>query len=219
VASADSAAAAELNAVWRHLLSLTFDDELRDLPPDVHPNGGDRWMELVRRLLDEPDAAWWDDTRTDAVEDRDAILAAALRDAAAELHDLLGGSPTSWEWGRLHTLELRNESFGNSGIGPIEWLFNRGPLQLGGGTDIVDATGWTATGGYGVDWVPSMRMVVDLADLDASRWINLTGASGHAFDGHYDDQSKLWATGETIAWAYSADAVGGATKDTLTLEP
>ena len=29
--------------------------------------------------------------------------------------------------------------------------------------------------------MPSMRMIVDLANLDASRWIQLTGNSGHAF--------------------------------------
>ncbi len=53
--------------------------------------------------------------------------------------------------------------------------------------------------GYEVDWVPSMRMIVDLADLDDSRWINLTGASGHAFNPHYDDQAPLWQRGGSCA--------------------
>ncbi len=218
--SANSAAAAEFNAVWRHLLTLTFGDELAGLPPEAQPNGGDRWIELVRRLVADPSNAWWDDVTTPAVrEDRDTILADALRDAADELRGSLGSNPGSWQWGRLHTLELRNASFGESGIGPIEWLFNRGPLELGGGTEIVDATSWSAADGYEVQLAPSMRMVVDLSDLDASRWINLTGASGHAFDGHYDDQSKLWARGETIAWPYGADAVAAATREVLTLQP
>ena len=80
----------------------------------------------------------------------------------------MGGDPDGWRWGRLHTLTLTNQSFGESGIGPIEWLFNRGPYELGGGSSIVNAIGWDASIGYGVDWVPSMRMVVDLDDLDAS---------------------------------------------------
>ena len=218
--SADSAAAAEMNSVWRHLLERTFGDELAGLPADVQPNGGDRWMELVTRLLDEPHAAWWDDVSTPEVtEDRDAILTAALRDASSELHDRLGSDPSAWHWGKLHTLELRNASFGESGIGPIEWLFNRGPLELGGATDVVDATSWSAADGYAVSLAPSMRMVVDLSDLDASRYVNLTGASGHAFDAHYDDQSKLWARGETIGWPFSSGAIDAATTDTLTLEP
>ena len=47
---------------------------------------------------------------------------------------------------------------------------------------------------------PSMRMVVSLADLDESRWVNLTGVSGHAFDRHYVDQTDLWVDGETLPW-------------------
>ena len=52
-----------------------------------------------------------------------------------------------------------------------------------------------------------MRMVVSLADLDESRWVNLTGVSGHPFSDHYTDQTDLWAEGETLPWAFSADAV------------
>ena len=44
---------------------------------------------------------------------------------------------------------------------------------------------------YDVTAAPSMRMVVSLADFDDSRWINLTGVSGHAFDRHYTDQTDL----------------------------
>ena len=52
-----------------------------------------------------------------------------------------------------------------------------------------------------------MRMVVSLADFDDSRWINLTGVSGHPFSDHYTDQTDLWARGETLPWAFSRDAV------------
>ena len=66
---------------------------------------------------------------------------------------------------------------------------------------------------------PSMRMVVSLADLDDSRWVNLTGVSGHPFSDHYTDQTDLWAEGETLPWAFSPDAVEDAAEDTLTLVP
>ena len=64
-----------------------------------------------------------------------------------------------------------------------------------------------------------MRMVVSLADFDDSRWVNLTGVSGHPFADHYTDQTDLWARGETLPWAFSADAVEAATADELTLLP
>ena len=64
-----------------------------------------------------------------------------------------------------------------------------------------------------------MRMVVSLADLDDSRWINLTGVSGHPFSSHYTDQTDLWVRGETLAWPFSRDAVEAAAEDELTLRP
>jgi penicillin G amidase len=64
-----------------------------------------------------------------------------------------------------------------------------------------------------------MRMIVPLNDLDAAQWINLTGASGHAFDGHYTDQTKLWEAGETLRWPFTREAVQSSAADTLVLEP
>ncbi len=213
----DSSEAAYFNAVWRHLLKRTFDD---DIPESGRPGGGDRWFEVVRTLLGDPDSPWWDDVRTeDTTENRDDILAAAIKDAGADLREKLGDTPEDWRWGDLHTLELTNETFGTSGIAPIEWLFNRGPLHLGGSKDAVDATGWDSDKGYEVDWVPSMRMVIDLADFDRSRWVNLTGASGHAFHANYNDQSELWADGGTTAWPFSEQGVRREAVDTLTLTP
>ena len=170
-----------------------FNDEV---PANARADGEDRWFEVVRTLWYSPNDPWWDDVRTPQRETRDDAVRAAMDAAAADLGARLGSDPSRWQWGTRHTLELTNQSFGTSGIGPVEWLFNRGPLKVGGGSSIVDATGWTPYEGYQVDWVPSMRMVVDLADLDRSRWVNLTGASGHAFNPHYWDQAELWRTGQ-----------------------
>ena len=45
-------------------------------------------------------------------------------------------------------------------------------------------------------------MIVDLANLDDSRWIQLTGNSGHAFHPNYADQFELWRTGQTITFRF-----------------
>jgi penicillin amidase len=82
---------------------------------------------------------------------------------------------------------------GESGIGLIENLFNRGPYPTGGGKSIVNATGWSTIDGYFVNWLPSMRMIVDLGDLNNSVTVHTTGQSGHAYNEHYDDMSPLWA--------------------------
>ena len=55
---ADSAAAAYFNVVWSNVLRLTFHDQL---PEQLWPDGGQRWMAVVSNLLREPDNQWWDD--------------------------------------------------------------------------------------------------------------------------------------------------------------
>ncbi|MFL6099514.1 MAG: penicillin acylase family protein [Actinomycetales bacterium] len=215
---AKSAPAAYYNAVWANLLRLTFDDELSG---DRQADGGDRWYSVVDILLKDPSNAWWDDKGTPGViEGRDEILREALVDARAELTKSLGKDPTKWQWGQLHQLTLRNPVLGGGTTpGIVQSVFNRGPWSLAGGNGLVDATGWTAYDGYKVDWVPSMRMVVDLSDLDHSTWVNLTGASGHAYSKHYVDQSDAWAEGRTYTWPFSAGAIRRATANVLTLHP
>lgn len=213
----DSAAAAYFNAVWRQVLVRTFDD---DLPAAARPSGGDRWYEVIRGLLDLPEDPFWDDVTTkNRKETRDDILRQAMASAYQELSGLLGDDIKAWRWGDLHQLELVNGSLGTSGIAPVEALFNRGPLALPGGKDAVNATGWNVQRDYSVNAVPSMRMIVDLSDLDKSRWINLTGASGHAFHDNYWDQAEAWARGDLLPMRSSAKAVKKAAVHTLKLNP
>jgi penicillin G amidase len=214
--TADSSAAAFFNATWRHLLELTFHPQL---PEWAEPNGGSRWWEVVRGLVDEPDSDWWNDPGDDDINVRDDVLVAAMTAAYQELTERLGDDEAEWRWGELHTLELTHASFGSSGVAPMEWLFNRGPIELGGGTSIVNANGWSANQGYEVNWVPSMRLLVDLADLDAGRWIHLTGQSGRPFHPHYLDQVDLWQHGETIPIPFTDDAVEAASRESLLLVP
>jgi penicillin G amidase len=175
---------------------------------------------VLRTILDHPQSHWWDDTDTPTVkETRDEILADAMQDARDELTRVQSRDPARWSWGRLHRLTLVNPTLGDSGVGLVDRLFNRGPYEVGGGGGLVDATGWDAAEGYDVTAVPSMRMVVDLAHLDRSRWIQLTGSSGHAYHSHYTDQTEMWADGETLPWSFSRKAVARSTDDTLTLRP
>ena len=214
---ADSAAAAYYNVVWSNLLRLTFHDDLRQ---GIWPTGGDRWFAVVTELLRDPAGPWWDDKQTeDIVETRDDILLHAMLDARDELTRLQSLDASEWTWGHLHELNLRHATLGESGVGPLEWLFNREDHGVGGGSSTVDATGWDASQGYGVTAAPSMRMVVSLADFDRSRYINLTGVSGHPGSSHYSDQTELFVNGEFLPWAFSREAVVAAGEDTLLLTP
>lgn len=188
----------------------------------AQPDGGDRWFETVRRIIDDEDNDWWSapGTRTEEpANTRDELFERAMDDARWELTAKLGKDIDTWNWGRLHRLFLKNQTLGTNGPGFLQYMLNRGPWNLGGGEATVNATGWNAAGGYGVVWVPSMRMVVNLGDLDKSKWINLTGASGHAYNAHYTDQTDKWANGELLTWPFSQKAVDANTSDTLLLKP
>lgn len=213
----DSAPAAFFNAVWRQMVTRMFDAAAD--PELIYAGGGDRYWQVIYDIWPNADDFWWDDRLVGGTQSRDQTLQASIEAAVAELSELQGDDPNRWNWGGLHTLELTNQTLGQSGIGPIESLFNRGPLQVAGGESIVNATGWTPKNGYQVDWVPSMRQVVDLSNFDNSTWVNLTGASGHAYSPNYDDQSEAWRIGEQFPWRYSRAAVTEAGVAELTLMP
>jgi penicillin amidase len=215
--TAESGAAAYFNAVWAQMVERMF-DAAADVEI-IQASGNDRFWQVVENIWDDPTNPWWIDKTTPASEDRDALLATAQQAAATELTERLGSDPQSWRWGDLHTLELVNGTLGTSGIAPIEMLFNRGPVNAGGSEAAVNSTGWTPADGFEVDWVPSMRQVIDLSELDASTWVNLTGNSGHAFNGNYDDQLEAWLSGEQYVWPFSREAVQDSARDTLTLLP
>lgn len=220
----DSAAAAYFSSVWANLLRLTFWDQV---PPDQRPEGDSRAIAVIAELLTEENSPWWDDkTTVNVVEQRDEIIHRALVDARAQLTVQLGKDPNQWQWGRLHVLTPEHPVLGGDGVpGVVADYFNLPGVQLGGGPAIVNATGWNAAawdGGYpdfSVDAVPSMRMVVDLADLDSSTWVNLTGNSGHPASDHYADQYDAWAEGRTYPWPFSREAVEAAAEETMTLVP
>ncbi|WP_243228569.1 penicillin acylase family protein [Microbacterium sp. CIAB417] len=209
-----SAAAAYANVLWSNLAQNIFENRETPLPLGSQS----RLFAVIGAMLDDPEDPLWTNEAID-VDGMDAMLELSAEQAYDELAALQGETPSRWNWGDLHALTLTSETFGSSGIAPIEWLFNRGPYPVGGGASVVNATGWELGESYATTTVPSMRMVVDLADFDASSWIHLTGASGHAFSDHYTDQTADWAAGVQRDWVFSADAVDAAAVDTLVLRP
>jgi len=198
--------AAFFERFWWFLLKDTFYDQI---PEDYTPSGGDRWAEVVRTIIKQPDSAWWDDTSTtDIVETRDGIFKRALADTVENLNKYYGNDPKKWpRWGEIHTSTFRNATLGKSGIAPIEMLFNRGPFETNGGAAIVNATGWDVGDSFEVNWLPSMRMIVDLGDLNNSITVHTTGESGHAYSAHYIDMADLWRNIQYYPMWWNEDSI------------
>jgi penicillin amidase len=213
----NSAPAAVFEVFWKNLLADTFND---DLPEAYWPSGGSRWMEVMSNLANQPDNSFWDEkATTDRVETRDDILTKAFTEAVTEIEQLQGKDPAKWNWGGLHTATFVNQTLGKSGIAPIEALFNRGPFPASGGQDLVNSTGWKTNLGYFVDWLPSMRMIVDLSDLRSSITVHTTGESGHAYNPHYIDMADMWRNIQYYPMLWNEQAIVANTEAHLQLLP
>ncbi len=215
----DSAPAALFSVFWRNLLKDTFND---DLPPDFQLDGDSRAFAIIENLVDQPNSAWWDNQATPQKENRDQIFSQAFGESVDEMSKLQGSDPSRWSWGSLHTVTFHNQTFGESGIGMIEALFNRGPFRTAGGGSIVNATSWDASAQdqpYQVAWLPSMRMLADLSNLDNSLAIHTTGESGHAYHPHYADMADLWRNIQYLPMLWTRSQVEKSAQEHLVLKP
>ncbi len=200
----DSISASVFNAFWKNFLQNTFNDEL---PERYQTDGGSRWNEVTRNMAKNPNDPFWDDkATTDVTETMNDMIKISFAEGVAELQDMFGKDMSKWIWGDMHASTFRNGTLGESGIFLIEDLFNRGPFQTGGGDAIVNATGWSVRDGYETNWLPSMRMIVDLGNLNNSVTVHTTGQSGHAYNEHYADMAPLWANIEYYSMWWDQDS-------------
>jgi penicillin amidase len=229
----DSTGCAAYVAAEFVLTRAIFEDELGPIARD-YVGSPSSWQGLLATLAD-PASPWWDDTSTPAVERSRDVIAAALDATAANLRGTLG-EPGRWTWGRLHTVDFREQSLGLAGIGPLEWYFNSGPRQVQGADGAIFNNYYQPSRAFedptdpdfapvGIDEVftvsngPSYRLTIDMSDLDAARIIITTGNSGNPFDRHYGDLIDDWATGGTLPLPFSWDAIEASAASTLTLRP
>ncbi|WP_096607797.1 penicillin acylase family protein [Calothrix sp. NIES-2100] len=211
-----SPAAALFEVFWKHLLADTFHDQL---PQEYFPDGGDRWYEVMKNLVKQPNSSWWDNRNTPTLENRDTIVRQAFTEAVNELEQIQGKDPNSWNWGKLHTVTFRNATLGKSGVAPMEALFNRGNFATGGNGETVNANRWKANQSFEVTDIPSLRMIVDLNNLDKSVAIHTPGQSGHAFHKHYTDMVDYWRKIEYHPMLWEKEIVNTNTAATLKLIP
>jgi penicillin G amidase len=199
------------------LARAVFADDTGTLAADAIGVGSDTQAALSI-LLRTDGAPWWDDTGTPAKETRPEMLRRALEDAVKLLSARFGTDISGWRWGAAHVATFKNQTLGQSGIAPIERIFNRGPYPAEGGTALVNAVGHSSQD-FSVRSLPSLRMIVDMGDFERSQAIHTTGQSGHAFHPNYDDMIQPWLDGRYNTLHWSRAAVDSAAAQRLTLTP
>jgi penicillin amidase len=136
--------------------------------------------EIVERLLRQRPPDWF--------PDYDALLLKSLKEAIADGEKRQGSKLSRWDYGQFNELTVENPVFGKLPL--IGTYFNIGPAPMSGSPTTVKQT----TRRLG----PSLRMIVDLSNLDRSL-INLTtGESGNALSRHYMDQWASYYTGQSF---------------------
>jgi len=215
------------------LTRAIFEDELGPLAKD-YVGSTSSWQGLLAVLAD-PTSPWWDDVSTPEVERARDVISRAFDATAANIRERVG-EPGRWTWGRLHTVNFREQSLGLSGIGPLEWYFNSGPRQVQGADGSILNNYYQPWRAFpdptdpdyvpaGLDSVftvsngPSYRLTIDMSAIDAARIVITTGQSGNPFDRHYGDLIDDWASGGTVPLAFSWDAIETNAASTLTLTP
>lgn len=216
----DSVPAALFEIFYMQLATLLLKDFL-GAAAEQYLTNGDAQRVFFHRLARQPDSHWWKiKTTHGSTLTQQEVLLQALTKTVEWFNEQYGHDMQQWVWGKLHTTTFVSNPLGRSGIKLLEDLVNRGPFAVDGSNSTVNDTGWNWKNKTAmVSNHPSMRMIVDLHDFDASLSIHPTGQSGHPFHRHYDDLIKLWCDGQYRSMIFHPKAVTAALQEHLILRP
>lgn len=215
----NSFAASVFSVAFQKLIHHLYEDEMGDTLTHHFLKLANASIRNVSWMLDRPLNSWWDKVDTQVYETRDDILQRSLYEAVQWLRNHYGRSMVSWQWGKLHTLNIRHP-FGEGNV-LIDRLYglSLGPFNIGGSGTTVNAGVYNYQEPYSMLLGPSMRLITDMSDFDRSRGILYSGQSGHPGSRHYDDQTPLWRTGEYRNRPFTDEAIQEGTESILSLLP
>ncbi len=138
----------------------------------------------IEKLLRERPAGWF--------PDYDELLLGCLEKGVAAGMEAQGSKLSRWDYGQWMELRIDHPVLGRLPL--IGKYFNIGPAAMSGsGTTIKQTTRRLG---------PSMRMTVDLADLDHSTQNIAIGESGQPLSRHYRDQWSAYWGGTSFPMQY-----------------
>ena len=173
-------------AWWREFARTLYGDELGD----AFRSAWGMRAAFVSNVL-SGQSHWCDDVRTPVVESCDAALSASLERAltAVQKHAT---------WGEAHVARHQHRPFTR-----VAWLAPLFDIRVPSGGDA-----YTVNAGA-MDFAddaepfanrhgPSLRMIVDLADPQASVFIHSGGQSGNPLSAQYRNFAEAWSRGEYV---------------------
>ncbi|MCX6621713.1 MAG: penicillin acylase family protein [Acidobacteria bacterium] len=184
------------------LMNLFYDELKSAMAESASPDKGAEYKfhmasAAVEQLLRQRPAGWF--------LDYDRMLLRCFTDAFEQGKRMQGRNPSKWDYGRSQPWTLTNPVI--SRLPLVGSYFNIGPEPMSGSSYTVKQIN-NKLG-------PSMRMTVDLADLDRSLQNLVTGQSGHVLSSHFKDQWTSFYYGRSFPMQFRKVE----SKNRLTLEP
>ncbi|HVL58878.1 MAG TPA: penicillin acylase family protein [Burkholderiaceae bacterium] len=180
------------------LRRLVFEDEVGpELFVRLERHRG-RHKAVLRALTDPAMSHWCDDVTTTAVETCDQQIERGLEIALAELSRRHGDAIHRWRWGHAHPALSEHRPFGRNRM--LAPLFDV-RLPAPGDQFTVNAAShepWRAERPFAARHGPAYRAIYDLADPQASVFIQSTGQSGHRLSPRYSDLARRWVAVEYL---------------------
>jgi penicillin amidase len=152
---------------------------------------------VIEKLLRERPAGWF--------KDYDDLLVNSLAAAVSAGEKIQGSNVAEWDYGQ--TIELRLVHPVGGQLPLVGRYFNIGPVPMSGSSTSIKQTAQRLG--------PSLRMAIDLANLDQSQANIVTGESGHFLSRHYKDQWGAYYGGTSFPMQF--DKVDA--RDTLVVNP
>ncbi|MEW5981208.1 MAG: penicillin acylase family protein [Acidobacteriota bacterium] len=211
--SGDSPEAALYEAWYEATVRGLFEDDLgSDLFAEYAPV---RYVvaKAVDAIAQAGTTAWCDDVRTPEPETCDTLLGQTLRQAIADMGERQGTANISrWRWDAVNAAQFPHDPFDT--VPALRWAFSRTVPRGGDGFTVTPVMPL-----HNRIFVSSYRQVIDLAALDASRFVIPMGQSGHVWSRRYADLLEKWDKVEYLPMRFTADAVDAALAERLVLEP
>jgi penicillin amidase len=197
---------------------VVFDNAGNEI--SLQPGNSDSTSEIFRTLLKNPNHIMWDDVNTSGKENLTDILERTLNISDKAIVEIFDSSDSKdWEWGKIHTITYPTNLLGEAGIPILTGLVNIGPIETSGSNFAINSTDWGFGDDFTIGSYPSMRMVVDLSNLDNSRTVLPSGQSGHVMSKYYDDQVDNWIENDMYQNYFSREVVELNQKDLMYLRP
>ena len=184
------------------VVTLAFQQLRKSMAERAAPGSGQSYdfgmaPAVLEKLLRERPQGWF--------PDYNAWLMKCFSDAVADGEKIQGSKVSRWDYGQFNALKMAHPVGGELPL--IGSYFNIGPVSMSGSSTTIKQT----TRRLG----PSMRMIVDLSDLDHSLQNITVGESGHRLSSHYKDQWSAYYGATSFPMQFGkVDA-----KETLVVNP